>query len=558
MNATAQKTQVAADSLSSLSVAVLLCLLVLLSAITRQSVAQESSSSEDILAFETQLDTTIRSACHGYMVDSIPDFLSSARDWLNENTPFCQTVRTLPEASSAAAALQTYSQEQGQPLELETDQRVVRYYGRNDAIYTECQDWMCQHIRTQLREQSQAISFSDYQRVEAHCEQHYGCIESWFKTWPRPLPEAAADRAKLTLDGLMGNEVQSPSAVKESKPAQAAHAAQASQAEHVAQPSGLSLDDLMAGDTQKPQSTHQAQQGLNTGQSSALGLDTTLDNIYAGREQVQLEQALADQRQMSQRLNELCQCSVTNAGCYQLPSESLLEAAGKREQSRFAQCSEWQALSEQQPANSQAVNAVTQSMKAIELRVQDIDQDMDNRIASWHEEQRRLAEAQRQQQQNDSGWFAGVAAIALQAGAVANGTLSAEQAADNAVNVAQRVDQGDSWASAMAGTISSSIPNYPSSSAGSTVTSALGGNNFACRDPRLNICIEYRLNSANKVQQFKNQCQQGGNQLLSSCPKQGPSCSQSSSLGGQTTYSPGTSAERVRQACIASGGQFSP
>ena len=36
---------------------------------------------------ETQLDFTIRSACHGYMIDAIPDFLSSAREWLNRETP---------------------------------------------------------------------------------------------------------------------------------------------------------------------------------------------------------------------------------------------------------------------------------------------------------------------------------------------------------------------------------------------------------------------------------------------------------------------------------------
>ena len=55
--------------------------------------AQEPTLDE----FETQLDGVIRSACHGYMVDALPEMLSGARDWLNENSPFCQTVRTLPD-----------------------------------------------------------------------------------------------------------------------------------------------------------------------------------------------------------------------------------------------------------------------------------------------------------------------------------------------------------------------------------------------------------------------------------------------------------------------------
>ena len=42
--------------------------------------------------FENKVDAAIRSACHGYAIDMIPDVFDSLRDWLNAESQICKEV----------------------------------------------------------------------------------------------------------------------------------------------------------------------------------------------------------------------------------------------------------------------------------------------------------------------------------------------------------------------------------------------------------------------------------------------------------------------------------
>lgn len=408
-------------------------------------------------AFESQLDRVIRSACHGYMVDALPDFLSGMRDWLNENSPFCQTVRTLPPSESAYALLERQKPE----LDYSQDPqyRISALSGHNDALYrnSDCNDWMCSHIRDRLANQGNPISLADYTRVEQHCSGRYECIESWFKTWPRPLPEPASPAPSgLTLDTLL-----TPSIPGTAPPATAPAANPAT---------GLTLDAMMG----TPGTAQPAAQTLatalptaNTTTSNAKSPDLSLDHVFAGREQLALERATASISRYNARLEDNCECSVANSGCYELPSQSLLERAGAVEQERLAYCRQWQQLQTFTPTSSEQASKTLGFLGKLEQGITALDRQIDELVDDWEtEQQRRIAQQQREQREReDSAYLAAMVSIVAQS-ALTGGALDPQQGAQNAMNVYNGVASGESWGSALTNSLTSAIPNYANSSGG--------------------------------------------------------------------------------------------
>lgn len=511
---------------------------------------------ETVDEFETQLDRTIRSACHGFMVDALPDFLSSMRSWVNENTPFCQTVRTLPESESVVPLFEKQRQQQSTISTAEFNSDVRRYYGRNDAVYVECNDWMCQHIRQQLKHDGKPISLADYQQVEAYCEQRYECIESWFQTWPRPLPELSnTSTVTLSLDALLGSSPQQEIETSTDTP------------------SGLTFDDMMGVTTPKatpnndvlvenePTSVTSLDDKLNTASSSA---DTSLDNVFSGREEIALNQAMSHVNQFHQRLQSTCQCSVLSEGCYQLPAESLLNTAHEIEEKRYGYCTNWAGLEGFQPETSEQAETIATHLAKIEKEVKQLDNDMEQAIAGWHRKQERILAQQRQEQEDreNAAYFSGLASVLLQSGAAVNGLITPEQAAQNSVNVYNSISSGDSVASAFGSSISSinsSARSVPSSSGRSSSVSTGGTVSFACQKTGDHVCREYSVSNA-KADQFKQQCQNSGFSVLPSCNRSQPNCRFSTAGSTQTTYYNNPMASEIpvlRENCIAGGGQFS-
>ncbi len=504
--------------------------------------AQEPTLDE----FETQLDGVIRSACHGYMVDALPEMLSGARDWLNENSPFCQTVRTLPDDAPLAPVVQEY---QVLDLDAEAVSGLRRYVGRNDDIHLECQDWMCEHVRVQVREDGHPISLADYQKVERFCEERYECIESWFKIWPRALP---TNTVSLSLDALLG--AQEP-------PLKDAAAAPAS---------GMSLDALM-GHSEAPLPSAPAAAALPaSGADVAASKDVTLDNVFAARDEIALKAALDVMQRRYLEADKACACSLEGTGCYSLPNQSLLDFASEVESARNRLCVDWynEDMMVGMPGTAQAAQARTQAHAGILAALRGQDQRIEVAISDWEREQQRvLAQQQREQEsRSNAGWLAGLAAVASGSVLAQQGLISPEQAANTAANVARRVEGGESVASALGSGVQqqfqSSMPSSGSGS-GSGSSSSGGGNDsgtfgFSCYDPRAFICVDYSINSRSRFEAFRAQCSQGGNQIVSGgCDRSGPSCSMQSAVGKQTTFSPMSQRDDVKQACLANGGQFS-
>ena len=83
---------------------------------------------------------------------------------------------------------------------------------------------------------------------------------------------------------------------------------------------------------------------------------------------------------------------------------------------------------------------------------------------------------------------------------------------------------------------------------------------LSCYDSGSFICIDYTLYSRAKSEQFRAQCSQGGNRVIASCDQttRQAICSHQSAIGKTDThdYLYGSEPEQVKQACLASGGQF--
>ena len=486
--------------------------------------------------FETQLDFTIRSSCHGNMVDAIPDFLSEARDWLNDNTPFCQTVRTLPEKESAAVLLQQeLRQKKGANYEIKRDPKFVsrmqQYYKQQQQLDFECRDWMCQHVRTRVAGDGNPISLEDYKKVAAHCGESYGCIESWFERWPRALP---SNKVQLSLDSLL--ETQQTIDPELSSTASA----------------GLSLDSLMA----EPQGLVD-EAPKNAKNSGSADSTLTLNDVFEGREQAALGSSLKGLNQVSNQMRQSCDCSLKNSGCFTVPSEDLLSSANKIEGSRYQLCQQWQQKVAEEPDNVDATEALAGWIKKQQRKLTDYDKQVDQSKAQWRQQQRELeAQSKRAQQQRaDSSFMASMSSILAQSGAVANGSLTAEQAARNAVNLAKKIEgNGKVFKRQREESIKTSVPGFLGGNGGGLNSTSV--TQFACYDARQRICVDYNINNSTRAQQMKRQCGLGDNQLLDSCDRQGASCTEINSVGNQTVFSYDTAVSTVRQICAAKNGVF--
>ena len=64
-----------------------------------------SNAETDLQVLDKQTTEEIRSACHGYLIDMLPDVFKSAKSWLYENSPVCQDLRSQGESSDVAATL---------------------------------------------------------------------------------------------------------------------------------------------------------------------------------------------------------------------------------------------------------------------------------------------------------------------------------------------------------------------------------------------------------------------------------------------------------------------
>nr|WP_320134759.1 hypothetical protein [uncultured Amphritea sp.] len=300
------------------------------------SLGQQSKADLSLEAFERQLDVTIRSACHGYMVDALPELLSSAKYWLKESSPFCQTILTLPQDQSAYHVLKR--QNPDVDIRKDPDYKIKYLTGYNEDLHrhNDCHDWMCEHIRDNAYRAGNPVSLLDYKKVAAFCDEGYGCIENWFKAWPRPLPTSPS--SGRSLDELMASTEDTLSTDTWAKPAD----------------TDLSLDTMLTSSA-TPDS-------FNEFDSSVATPSVDLSTVMEGREQLKIRQKQADLAAISARIKNICSCQDNRSGCFKLSPRQLnltqpstIQKAAEINEARTygleSSCIVWQKQTRQTPSS---------------------------------------------------------------------------------------------------------------------------------------------------------------------------------------------------------------
>ena len=186
--------------------------------IVAASVCAAEQDEPYVQRLERQTDDTIRSACNGYLIDMIPDYLSSIKQWLDQHSPMCAEIRHADSDADVEAIVRRYQPDyktplppSNQPVEPEppaisTDslEAAIRHI---DAMRKECgKDPFCLEMRKLAEARGRPVSQADYDKIVASCPPagetltlRNGCIRHFFYKWPEgTIPEPPAQQPDIT------------------------------------------------------------------------------------------------------------------------------------------------------------------------------------------------------------------------------------------------------------------------------------------------------------------------------------------------------------------------
>ncbi len=162
-----------------------------------------TAGAQDINQYEKRLDKTIKTACHSYLVDALPNALSWLRDEIYEKSPFCKRINAADDAEDINDALQEqFSRRSASDPTLDLSKKRDRRLN----ITIDCRsEYMCMESRLRFQDTANPVSQKQYDVVAQYCGGRYGCIQAFFNDWPQKLPNAKAkDAAKmLTFDNIL-------------------------------------------------------------------------------------------------------------------------------------------------------------------------------------------------------------------------------------------------------------------------------------------------------------------------------------------------------------------
>lgn len=237
--------------------------------------------------FEAQLDETIRAACHGYLLDAVPDALGWLRTQLQAHSPFCRRVETAFDEQAVGELVREAWRATGPELDLSARE------DRDLAITIECDgEYMCIESRLRHLDSESPVTGSDYDIVARYCDGRYGCIQAFFDDWPAPLPEPVpVEEVEMVTFASMF-------------PAPASTA------------------------TPTPNVT-------------PTGVDEAAPAPEAARV-VTSERATPELLALNDRLRQTCRCSLASGTCYENPNGPIRDHIARMHAQRRALCEDWQ------------------------------------------------------------------------------------------------------------------------------------------------------------------------------------------------------------------------
>jgi len=360
---------------------------------------------------EEQTNKVIRSACHGYALDMIPDFLASLRTKLKKDSLLCKDVREQGDDVDVQSTLKRYL----------TQRDLDRIYGKDwgdvgaDEIAFECQqEWKCGKVRKDLTKQKKNMSQKQYDQVAEYCRgelAEYDCIDHWVNTeWIAKGIRTVPKRKLQDVGGSSLDDFMSPKSTRTIT-------------------SAGSIDDLMGGGTQvqaapmKHQPKKRQSNGLDAfaslGASSKSDLtkgEVGFDNIYAGQKQVKvngIKQRLFDK---GETIASKCQCAFRNDSCFKSHSydyEQLTSAFNKTdktlESKKTAVCNNWKSVLRGKTSDSESVlNSYLKNSDTILSNLDKLDKGYDSVVTALNgkeSEIKREIERRKREQEEQQGGF---------------------------------------------------------------------------------------------------------------------------------------------------------
>ncbi len=261
---------------------------------------QNTSYAQNTAQFEGKLDETLKSACHSYMIDALPDAFSWLKNQIFENSPFCNRINSAYGKEEINDALQ---EEFRRTSASEPSLDRSKKQERNLNIIIECQsEYMCLESRIRFRDTPNAVSQKTYDAVAGYCDRRYGCIQAFFDEWPRDIPKTDPKLAKklVTFESILkSNLVPKRPNVETLANQQTAHQKKPKKS------SATNENSFVKAETQNP-----SPQILN----------------------------------LNKNIESQCECSMRRSSCFDNPYGPIKKRLAQIEDQRSQVCSRWQTL----------------------------------------------------------------------------------------------------------------------------------------------------------------------------------------------------------------------
>lgn len=378
------------------------------------------------ISFDQKTRDTIRSACHGWTVDMLPEALSWAKQWIDKNSPFCKDVL----AQGYELDLESTVRRHKVPFTSERSKQIDRIYEawrfRNMQMDMECRnEYMCLQVRREMADKNIPVTQVQYDQVAKHCHGRYTCIERWFKEkWEngvRTLPTVAS---------------KAPARVEASR--------------------GLDIETLMNGGGAA--STDELSHDV------AYGPDADFGNIHEGRQRIKVDNKKEEILRANDKLHAACQCTDNADGCYRARTfdnpqiaKSMMAAIQRFHADKTSTCNAWRGMRDNETASELAhLERVLSQRNAWLAEINQSDIGFAQAEAAHVKAQRRVDNAIAEAEQNKKGNGFMAAMGTLAAGAVVAGSLDvpvdADILANTAIAVGEAVENGDTEAALVEGT----------------------------------------------------------------------------------------------------------
>lgn len=508
----------------------------------------------DIEGTEKLTDEGITEACHGFVLE----MFSEQTEQCKPNKPtYKDNGYTPPEPEKR---LSTNNIELGEKQEANLD------------ITIECKsEYMCMEQRVKLRKAGHPISQTDYNRVAQHCENHYACIEYFFRDWPKPIPQVVKQNSDigLTFDELAGN-TSTKLDNEENVPSFSSTKKLPNSTEHSTTSigfDGLEQHRMQAENTALANQAYSKLYKETFKKSLLHTLDKNCKEVNLNfRTPGSPRSIREDMRYMESGFKKYANCYQTEANKWD--AQAYANSLNNFNQEIFILEQKYNTSLAKKKKPSSIDKQVSTMQQRIEKRTQKLKEKL-KEGPRWIES----LYASGTYKRPNSG--VNTMAILSQTLTQLNNSLAQQNQQRQAElnRMLNSVNQNNYKAPQVnvpkvhtpkINTPNITVPKFNNSTNATTLnnpttnSASISGAlaSFACHAPSMQVCLFYKMPS-DALQSYRQRCKAQGNKVLNKCPGRAPSCEMKNFAGSVTTYNYDLNeTQQTKSSCLAGSGTF--